>query len=78
MNQRIKTIFADAQKLSPAERALVEHAADGLVRNKPDWQELDRTVHKIYGMGPLDAAADQLEHVRPSDAQAVGRLFNSE
>ena len=45
------------EKLSPAERALVEHAADGLVRNKPDWQELDRTVHKIYGMGPLDAEA---------------------
>ena len=45
------------EKLSPAERALVEHAADGLVRNKPDWQELDRAVQKIYGMGPLDAEA---------------------
>jgi hypothetical protein len=45
------------EKLSPAERALVEHAANGLVRNKPDWQELDRTVQKIYGVSPLDAEA---------------------
>lgn len=45
------------EKLSQAERSLVEHAADGLVRNQPDWQELDRTVQKIYGMGPLDAEA---------------------
>ncbi len=45
------------EKLSPAERTLVEHAADGLVSGQPDWQEVDRTVQKIYGLGPLDAEA---------------------
>lgn len=45
------------EKLSRAERALVEQAADGLVSDKPNWKELDRTVQKIYGIGPLDAEA---------------------
>ena len=45
------------EKLTPAERALVEHAADSLVRNKLDWQKLDGAVQKIYGIGPLDAEA---------------------
>lgn len=45
------------EQLSQAERALIEHAADGLVSNQPDWQEIDRTVKKIYGLGLLDAEA---------------------
>lgn len=45
------------EKLSQADRSLVEHAADGLVSDQPDWQELDRTVQQIYGLGPLDAEA---------------------
>lgn len=45
------------EQLSPAERVLIEHAANGLINNQPDWQELDRAVQKIYGLSPLDAEA---------------------
>lgn len=45
------------EKLLPAGRALVEHAADGLESNQPNWKELDQAVQKIYGIGPLDAEA---------------------
>lgn len=45
------------EQLSQAERALIEHAANGLINGQPDWQELDRAVQKIYGIGPLDAEA---------------------
>lgn len=45
------------EKLSPAERTLLEQAADGLIRNQPDWKALDQTVRKIYGLGALDAEA---------------------
>lgn len=45
------------EKLSQTERALIEHAANGLVTDQPDWQELDRAVQQIYGLGPLDAEA---------------------
>jgi N-6 DNA Methylase len=45
------------EKLSQAERDLIEQAADGLISNQPNWKELDQTVQKIYGIGPLDAEA---------------------
>jgi hypothetical protein len=45
------------EKLSRAERALVEHAADGLLSDQPNWEKLDQAVQKIYGIGPLDAEA---------------------
>lgn len=45
------------EQLSHAERALIEHAANGLIDDKPDWQALDRAVQQIYGIGPLDAEA---------------------
>lgn len=44
-------------QLSQAERAMIEHAANGLINDQPDWQELDQVVHKIYGIGQLDAEA---------------------
>lgn len=58
------------EKLSQAERALVEHAANGLVGANPDWQDLDRTVQSIYGIGPLDAEviADSLSTRSPFPA----------
>lgn len=43
--------------LTQDERALVNQAATSLLSNQPDWQALDRTVQKIYGLGPLDAEA---------------------
>ncbi len=45
------------EKLSQAERSLVEHAANSLVNDQPDWTKLDQAVQKIYGLGPLDAEA---------------------
>lgn len=45
------------EKLTPAERALIEDAADGLIDDQPDWQALDRAVQQIYGLSPLDAEA---------------------
>lgn len=45
------------EKLSQAERALIESAADRLVNNQPDWSELDQVVQSIYGIGQLDAEA---------------------
>lgn len=45
------------ERLTLAERRLIEQAAVGLLSNQPDWQALDRTVRKIYGLGPLDAEA---------------------
>lgn len=45
------------ENLTPAERALIEDAADGLISNQPNWQALDRTVQQIYSLGPLDAEA---------------------
>ncbi len=45
------------EKLSQAERSLIEQAADGLISNQPDWKALDQSVLKIYGLGALDAEA---------------------
>lgn len=58
------------EKLSLAERTLVEHAANGLINDQPDWQDLDRAVQKIYGLGTLDAEviADALSTRSPFPA----------
>lgn len=45
------------ERLSLAERRLVEKSAMDLMRNEPDWRVLDGTVQKIYGLNPLDAEA---------------------
>lgn len=45
------------EELTQDERALVDQATTSLLNNQPDWQALDRTVQKIYGLGPLDAEA---------------------
>ncbi|MDP2219817.1 MAG: N-6 DNA methylase [Hydrogenophaga sp.] len=45
------------EELTQDERALVDQAATSLLNNQPDWQALDRTVQKIYGLSPLDAEA---------------------
>ena len=43
------------EKLPKTKRALIEKAADGLVRNQPDWNALDQAVQLIYDLRLIDA-----------------------
>ena len=58
------------EALSTNERGLIKEAANSLESNTPNWQLLDRTVQKIYGLGPLDAEviADSLSTRSPFPA----------
>lgn len=86
--------FIPPEQLSSIERKMVENCAAQLVANRPDWQKLDRTVAKLYGLtgreqqtiadtlatrAPFPAARRRAIHaVTPQEKERFCSLLESE